>query len=199
MESIDRLHTTAESHNRVIVVEVMGRHAGWIAVHGGIAGGADYILIPEKTFTYEEIADSIKKRHAKGKDFSIIVVAEGAKIVAGSGEEEILKDQDLDSFGHVKLGGIGQRLAKEIEKRTGFETRDVVLGHLQRGGSPTAFDRVLGTRLGVFAAELVNSGNFGKMAALQGTKMVAANLEEAVGTLKTVDMDLYDVSTTFFG
>ncbi|NLT52476.1 MAG: 6-phosphofructokinase [Ignavibacteria bacterium] len=200
MEAIDRLHTTAESHNRVIVVEVMGRHAGWIAVHGGIAGGADYILIPERTFTYEEIAESIKKRHAKGKDFSIVVVAEGAKIVAAEGkEEEFLKDQELDSFGHVKLGGIGARLAKEIEKRTGFETRDVVLGHLQRGGSPTAFDRVLGTRLGVFAAELVNSGNYGKMAALQGTKIVAADLQEAVGTLKTVDMDLYQVSTTFFG
>lgn len=199
MEAIDRLHSTAESHNRVIVVEVMGRHAGWIAVHGGMAGGADYILIPEKTFTYEEITESLKKRHARGKDFSIVVVAEGAKIISGTKEEEILQDQELDSFGHVKLGGIGARLAKEIEKRTGFETRDVVLGHLQRGGSPTAFDRVLGSRLGVFAAELVDSGNFGKMAALQGTKIVAADLQEAVGTLKTVDMDLYDVSTTFFG
>ncbi len=196
MEAIDRLHTTAESHNRVIVVEVMGRHAGWIATYAGMAGGADMILIPEKPFTFEEVTNTIKQRHSKGKDFSIIVVAEGATVESAG---EILQDQELDSFGHVKLGGIGELLAKEVEKRTGFETRATVLGHIQRGGSPSAFDRVLGTRFGVFAAELVDKGDFGKMAALKGTDIVASSLAEAVGELKTVNMDLYKVATTFFG
>ncbi len=198
-EAIDRLHTTAESHNRVMVVEVMGRHAGWIAWYAGVAGGADYILVPEKPFTLQEVCDSIKKRHERGKTFSIIVVSEGAKLVEGGSEKEILQTNKLDSFGHVRLGGIANILAEEIEKETGFETRATILGHIQRGGTPTAFDRVLGTRLGVFAAELVNNGQWGMMAALRGTKIIAAPLAEAVGQLKTLDLDLMDVASTFFG
>ncbi|MFA8343276.1 MAG: 6-phosphofructokinase [Rhodothermaceae bacterium] len=200
MEAIDRLHTTAESHNRVIVCEVMGRHAGWIAVHAGMAGGADVILIPEKPFDMQEVAETIKKRHSRGKDFSIVVVAEGAKMKTVKGDQsDIIKDQKLDSFGHVTLGGIGEIVADEIEKRTGFETRATVLGHIQRGGSPTAFDRVLGTRFGFKAAELVLSGDFGKMAALKGKDIEAVSLKEATGELKTVDVELYKVAETFFG
>lgn len=202
-EAIDRLHTTAESHNRVMVVEVMGRHAGWIAVHAGIAGGADVILIPEKPFDLNEVCEIITKRHSRGKTFSIVVIAEGAKIKTEESVDKdgslVLSDMEVDSFGHVKLGGIGNVIAKEIEKRTGFETRATVLGYIQRGGSPTAFDRVLGTRLGVFAAELVNNGQWGYMAALRGKDIVAVKLEEAVGELKTVDMELYKVAETFFG
>lgn len=202
-EAIDRLHTTAESHNRVMVVEVMGRHAGWIAVHAGIAGGADVILIPEKPFDLNEVCEVITKRHARGKTFSIVVVSEGAKIKTEDAIDKdgslVLSDMEVDSFGHVKLGGIGNVIAKEIEKRTGYETRATVLGYIQRGGSPTAFDRVLGTRLGVFAAELANKGQFGYMAALRGKDIVAVKLEEAVGELKTVDLELYKVAETFFG
>lgn len=202
-EAIDRLHTTAESHNRVMVVEVMGRHAGWIAVHAGIAGGADVILIPEKPFDLNEVCEVITKRHARGKTFSIVVVSEGAKIKTEDAVDKdgslVLSDMEVDSFGHVKLGGIGNVIAKEIEKRTGYETRATVLGYIQRGGSPTAFDRVLGTRLGVFAAELANKGQFGYMAALRGKDIVAVKLEEAVGELKTVDLELYKVAETFFG
>ena len=201
-EAIDRLHTTAESHNRVIVVEVMGRHAGWIAVYSGMAGGADIILIPEKPFDINEVCETLKKRHARGKDFSIVVASEGAVFKKDDTKKSdglVLSSEKLDSFGHVKLGGIGNILAEEIEKGTGFETRATVLGYLQRGGSPSAFDRVLGTRLGVFAAELVEKGQWGKMAALQGNKIVAVSLEEAVGKLKTVDMDLFEVASTFFG
>jgi 6-phosphofructokinase 1 len=201
-EAIDRLHTTAESHNRVIVVEVMGRHAGWIAVYSGMAGGADIILIPEKPFDIDEVCETLKKRHARGKDFSIVVASEGAvfkKDETKTSDGVVVSSEKIDSFGHVQLGGIGNILAEEIEKRTGFETRATVLGYLQRGGSPSAFDRVLGTRLGVFAAELVNKGQWGKMAALQGNKIVAVSLEEAVGKLKTVDMELFEVASTFFG
>ncbi len=202
-EAIDRLHTTAESHNRVMVVEVMGRHAGWIAVHAGIAGGADVILIPEKPFDLNEVCDIITKRHQRGKTFSIVVIAEGAKIKTEESVDKdgslILSDVEVDAFGHVKLGGIGNVIAKEIEKRTGFEARATVLGYIQRGGSPTAFDRVLGTRLGVFAAELVNKEQWGYMAALRGKDIVAVKLEEAVDELKTVDMELYKVAETFFG
>jgi 6-phosphofructokinase 1 len=202
-EAIDRLHTTAESHNRVMVVEVMGRHAGWIAVHSGLAGGADVILIPEQPFNIDNVCDILKKRHARGKTFSIVVAAEGAKVDTQSVDDKdgsyVLSSMKTDSFGHVMLGGIGNVLASEIEKRTGFETRSTVLGHIQRGGSPTAYDRVLGTRFGVFAAELVNKGDFGKMASLKGTQIVAASLEEGVGTLKTVDLGLMDVASTFFG
>lgn len=195
-ECIDRLHTTAESHHRVIVVEVMGRHAGWIAVESGIAGGADFILIPEKPIDIEEVCDSIKKRHSRGKTFSIVVVAEGAQFKEGTFVTQELK---LDEFGHVRLGGIGDRLAQEIEKRTGYETRMAVLGHIQRGGTPTAFDRILGTRFGVKAVELVMQKKFGKMVALSGIKIIDVPLENAVAALKTVDTELYDVARVFFG
>jgi 6-phosphofructokinase 1 len=202
-EAIDRLHTTAESHNRVIVVEVMGRHAGWIAAYAGMAGGADIILVPEKPFRIEEVCEIIKKRHEGGKSFSIVVVSEGAKLMTDDESDKdgsfILSSMKTDAFGHVKLGGIGNVLAEEIEKRTGFETRATILGHIQRGGSPTAFDRVLGTRFGVFAAELVEQGKWGYMVALKGTEIVAVRLEEAVGQLKTIDLKLMDVASTFFG
>ncbi|MBI5807824.1 MAG: 6-phosphofructokinase [Ignavibacteriales bacterium] len=202
-EAIDRLHTTAESHNRVIVVEVMGRHAGWIAAYAGMAGGADIILVPEKPFRIEEVCEIIKKRHEGGKSFSIVVASEGAKLMTDDESDKdgsfILSSMKTDAFGHVKLGGIGNVLAEEIEKRTGFETRATILGHIQRGGSPTAFDRVLGTRFGVFAAELVEQGKWGYMAALKGTEIVAVRLEEAVGQLKTIDLKLMDVASTFFG
>lgn len=195
-EAIDRLHTTAESHHRVMVAEVMGRHAGWIATYSGIAGGADVVLIPEIKMDLDEICDSLKKRHARGKSFSIVVVAEGATFKEG---QMALQEEKLDAFGHVRLGGIGEMLAKEIEKRTGYETRVTVLGHIQRGGSPTAFDRVLGTRFGVKAMEMVLNKRFGYMAGLKGTDIVEVSLQEAVGTLKTVDMKLYDIAKLFFG
>ncbi len=200
MEAIDRLHTTAESHDRVMVVEVMGRHAGWLAVYGGIAGGGDVILIPEEPFELDKICELIKKRHARGKNFSIVVASEGAQPKEGAaGGEFFTKDKSLDAFGHVKLGGIGEALAKALEQRTGFETRSVVLGHIQRGGSPTAFDRVLGTRFGIAAIDLVHKNNFGKMVALQGNKIVAVPLEKAITKLKTVDKELYDIAKVFFG
>ncbi len=196
MEAIDRLHTTAESHHRVMVAEVMGRHAGWIATYAGIAGGADIILIPEEPIDLDAVCELIKKRHARGKDFSIVVVAEGAqfadKALVTSGEK-------LDEFGHVRLGGIGHTLGALIEQRTSYETRVTVLGHLQRGGSPTAFDRVLGTRFGVKAVELVLEGRFGMMVSLQGNQIVAVPIAQATGTLKTVDRRLYDLAKIFFG
>src|SRR4051794_30724927 len=176
-EAIDRLHTTAESHNRVMVVEVMGRHTGWIAVMSGIAGGADVILIPEQPLSVEDACEQIQKRHARGKDFSIVVVSEGYKLTYASGEErEVTQAEDLDAFGHVRLGGVGDQLAREIEERTGFETRVTVLGHIQRGGSPTARDRVLATRYGLKAADLVQDGKFGRMAALHGDAIVDVSL-----------------------
>ncbi len=200
-EAIDRLHTTAESHNRVLVVEVMGRHAGWIALHSGLAGGADVTLIPEKPVTIKGISDILRKRHARGKSFSVVVASEGAKIISEEGEDSSLVLQNLkkDSFGHVALGGIGAILAEAIESETGFETRAVVLGHIQRGGTPTAFDRVLGSRFGIKAAELVQAKDFGKMVALRGTDILSVSLEEAVGTLKTVDDDIYETAQTLFG
>lgn len=196
MECIDRLHTTAESHHRIMVVEVMGRHAGWIALEAGLAGGADVILIPEIPIDMDEVCLAIKKRHSRGKTFSIVVVAEGATFKESS---MVLQEQKLDSFGHVRLGGIGELLAGEIEKRTGYETRVSVLGHIQRGGSPTAFDRVLGTRLGVKAVELVKNKKFGRMVALSGIKIIDVPLEDAVKELKTVDMELYEIAKVFFG
>jgi len=196
MECIDKLHTTAESHHRIIVVEVMGRHAGWIAVESGIAGGADIILIPEIPIDIEDVCILIKKRHQRGKTFSIVVVAEGAQFKEGT---VVTQEQKLDEFGHVRLGGIGERVATEIEKRTGFETRVSVLGHIQRGGTPTAFDRVLGTRFGVKAMELVKNKKFGKMVALTGNKIIDVPIEEGVRALKTVDMDLYEIAKVFFG
>jgi 6-phosphofructokinase 1 len=196
MECIDRLHTTAESHHRIIVAEVMGRHAGWIAIEAGIAGGADVILIPEIPIDLDEVCNVIKKRHARGKTFSIIVVSEGAQFKDGT---IVTQEQKLDAFGHVRLGGIGEDLAAQIEKRTGFETRVSVLGHIQRGGSPTAFDRVLGTRFGIKAVELIIDKKFGKMVALDGTKIIDVPLEEAVRALKTVDMEFYNIAKVFFG
>ncbi len=196
MECIDKLHTTAESHHRIIVVEVMGRHAGWIAIEAGIAGGADVILIPEIPIDIEETCNLLKKRHARGKLFSIVVVAEGAKFKE---EAMVTQEEELDEFGHVRLGGIGERLGQEIEKRMGYETRVSVLGHIQRGGTPTAFDRVLGTRFGVKAVELVEEKKFGRMVALAGNKIIDVSIEEAVHTLKTVDMDLYEIAKVFFG
>lgn len=196
MECIDKLHTTAESHHRIMVVEVMGRHAGWIAAFAGIAGGADMILIPELPIDIDEVCIFIDKRHKRGKTFSIIVVAEGAQFKRGS---VVTQEEKLDEFGHVRLGGIGERLATEIEKRTGFETRVSVLGHIQRGGSPSAFDRILGTRFGVKAVELVKLKKFGQMVSLQGNKIVSVPIESATAKLKTLDMDLYEIAKVFFG
>lgn len=195
MECLDRLHTTAESHHRIIVAELMGRHAGWIALEAGIAGGADVILIPEVPIDLEEVCAILKKRHGRGKTFSIVVVAEGATFK----EKMVLQEEKLDSFGHVRLGGIGEILAQEIEKRTGYETRVSVLGHIQRGGSPTAFDRILGTRFGAKAIDLIMEKKFGRMVALSGNKIIDVPLCDAVGTLKTVDMELYDIAKIFFG
>jgi len=203
MEAIDRVHTTAESHNRVMVVEVMGRNTGWIAVASGVAAGADYILIPEYPQTIQEVCRSIEKRHARGKDFSIVVVAEGAKIdfgeeIADTEDGLIVQQRGTDAFGHIRLGGIGKVLADAIEKFTGFETRYVILGHIQRGGSPSAFDRVLGTRLGARAVDLLADKEYGKMVSLQGNRIVAVSLSEAVATQKKVDPELYEIASTFF-
>jgi phosphofructokinase-like protein len=196
-EAIDRLHTTAESHHRIMVVEVMGRHAGWIATMAGIAGGADEILIPEKPFDIQEVCRNLQCRYDQGKKFSIVVVAEGAKPTEG--DFFITQSKEKDEFGHVRLGGIGHFLAEEIEKRMNLETRFTILGHVQRGGIPTAHDRILATRFGVKAVELIYHGEFGKMAALQGNKIVAVDLKEAVAQLKTVDMDIYKLAEIFFG
>jgi 6-phosphofructokinase 1 len=200
-EALDRLHTTAEAHHRVMVVELMGRHAGWIAVAAGIAGGADVILIPEKPIDINEVCVLIQKRHNRGKEFSIVVVAEGAQFAAEKDAEGnlILQDQEKDAFGHVRLGGIGTVLAKEIEKRTGYESRVTVLGHLQRGGTPTAYDRILATRYGIAAIDLVNHKKFGKMVSLQGNKIVDVDISKAVAKLKTVDMEWYKIAEVFFG
>jgi ATP-dependent phosphofructokinase / diphosphate-dependent phosphofructokinase len=199
-EAIDRLHTTAESHNRVMVVEVMGRHTGWIAVMSGIAGGADVILIPEQPITVEQACAELRKRHDRGKSFSIVVVSEGYKLTYETGEQrEVTQQAELDQFGHVRLGGVGEQLAQEIEARTGFETRVTVLGHVQRGGSPTARDRVLATRYGLKAADLVHEGSFGTMAALHGDAIVDVPLAEATAELKTVPPDWYEVARAFFG
>ena len=195
-EAIDRLHTTAESHNRVMVLEVMGRHTGWIAVVSGIAGGADVILIPEHPVSIEDTCKEIRHRHDRGKDFSIVVVSEGYEL-EGDGDE----GGEVDEFGHVRLSerGVGARVAHEIEQRTGFETRVTVLGHVQRGGSPTPRDRVLATRYGLKAADLVHEGRFGRMAALRGDSIVDVSLEEATAELKTVPEDWYEVARAFFG
>jgi ATP-dependent phosphofructokinase / diphosphate-dependent phosphofructokinase len=195
-DAIDRLHTTAESHNRVMIVEVMGRHAGWIALHSGLAGGADVILIPERPFDIDEVCRLIRRRHSRGRYFSIVVVAEGA--VPKQGTMETIEGEK-DEFGHVRLGGIGQRLEHEIETRTGFESRATVLGHIQRGGTPTAFDRVLATRLGVAAIDAANDGSWGQMPALRGTRVELVPLSEAVAKLRTVPPEDYEAAETFFG
>src|SRR3989304_2263128 len=196
-EAIDRLHSTAEAHDRIMVVEVMGRHAGWIATFGGIAGGADIILIPEVPFDIDEVCNMLRKRHSRGKNFSIVVVAEGSK--PKELDRPVTTSDQRDDFGHIKLGGIGSFLASEIEKRTGYDTRVTVLGHIQRGGTPTAYDRVLATRFGVAAVDLVKDGIFGKMMAFHCNKIVTVDLAEAVGKLKTLDMEIYEIAKVFFG
>jgi 6-phosphofructokinase 1 len=196
-DAIDRLHTTAESHNRVMVVEVMGRHAGWIATHAGIAGGADAILVPERPFDIEEVCAHLRSRTARGRTFSIVVVAEGATPMEGT-----LQTQDggrTDAFGHPRLGGIGVTLEAEIEARTGYEARVTILGHVQRGGTPVAFDRVLGTRFGVAAIDAVSAGRFGTMVALRGTEIVGVDLEQALSAPKLLDPKLYETAELFFG
>jgi ATP-dependent phosphofructokinase / diphosphate-dependent phosphofructokinase len=195
-DAIDRLHSTAESHNRVMVVEVMGRHAGWIALHSGLAGGADVILIPERPFDIDEVCRLIRRRHARGRYFSIVVVAEGA--TPKEGTMETLAGAK-DEFGHARLGGIGQRLETEIEQRIGYETRATVLGHTQRGGTPTAFDRVLATRLGVAAIDAAAQGRWGTMPALRGNRVELVPLGDAVAELRTVPPEDYEVAETFFG
>jgi 6-phosphofructokinase 1 len=195
-EALDRLHTTAETHHRVMILEVMGRYTGWIALEAGLAGGADVILIPEKPFLIEEVCECIKQRQKKGRNFSIVVAAEGAKPQGGV---EIVYSESVDEFGHIRLGGIGYFLGKEIEKRMGIETRVVVLGHLQRGGSPTAFDRILATRFGIAAIDLIHAGKFDVMVALKGNKITCVPLESVIGKRKTVDLELYDTASVFFG
>jgi 6-phosphofructokinase 1 len=198
VDAIDRLHTTAESHDRVIVVEVMGRHAGHIALWSGIAGGATMVLIPEKPFDIEEVCAALRHRHENRNRYaSIVVVAEGA-VPSDTGTFHT-QEAELDAFGHPRLGGIGDALAKEIEQRTGYESRAVVLGHIQRGGTPTAFDRVLSTRFGVAAIDAVHDGDFGRMVALRAGDIVRVPLDEATGELKLVGDDLYDVARVFFG
>jgi 6-phosphofructokinase 1 len=195
MEAIDRLHTTAESHHRALIVEVMGRHAGWIALHSGLAGGANVILIPEQRFSIERVCAYVESRF-QSKYSPILVVAEGAQPEEG---EMITVEKGVDAFGHVRLGGIGEWLGREIEVRTGKEARTTVLGHIQRGGTPTAFDRVLATRFGLHAIDAVHSQDWGKMVALQGTHIVRVPLEEATKTLKTVPPAFYAEAEVFFG
>src|ERR1700683_734453 len=194
-EAIDRVHTTAEAHNRVIVGEVMGRSAGWIATYSGIAGGADVILIPEVPFDIDEVAELIRQRHSRGRYFSIVVAAEGAKC---AGTAETSDAGGRDEFGHARLGGIGAVLAYEIEKRTGFESRSVVLGHIQRGGSPSAFDRVLATRYGLGAIDMVHRGEFGCMAALRSNKIVSIPLQEAISKNRVVDREMIQIVDGLF-
>ncbi len=195
-DAIDRLHTTAESHDRVLVCEVMGRHAGWIATYAGLAGGADAILIPEKPIDVAEVCEMVMQRSKQDVHFSIIVVAEGAKI---KGSEEVLASKRLDDFGHVQLGGIGSVLAKTIEEETGYDTRVTVLGHVQRGGTPTAHDRVLATRFGVAAMDAVHAKHYGVLVGLQGKDIVEVPLSTVAEGLKTVDEDLYEMTKTFWG
>jgi len=197
-EAIDRLHSTAESHDRVIVCEVMGRDAGWIACYSGLAGGADVILVPERPFDVDEVCDHIRHRYeTTGKTFAIVVVSEGATR-AGGGEAATAADS-VDSFGHVRLGGIAFELEREIEERTGFESRATVLGHIQRGGSPVAFDRVLGTRFGVAAIDAASDGTYGVMTALRGTAIELVALDDALKEPKLLDPELYATAEVFFG
>ncbi len=195
-EAIDRLHTTAESHHRILVVEVMGRSAGWIALHSGVAGGADVILIPEIPFDIDEVCRLIGRRHARGRYFSIVVAAEGATPKEGTMS---ISTGELDEFGHPRLGGIGQRLEREIERRTGFETRATVLGHVQRGGTPTAFDRVLATRLGLAAIDAAHDSRWGSMAALRATEIELVPLAEAVAEVRRVPVREYQRYGVLFG
>ncbi|HLJ88586.1 MAG TPA: ATP-dependent 6-phosphofructokinase [Candidatus Angelobacter sp.] len=189
-EAIDRLHTTAEAHNRVIVVEVMGRDSGWIALYSGVAGGADVILVPEQPFDIDEVAETLKLRHERGRYFSIVVVAEGVKLESGQQHS----GARVDEFGHVRLGGVGNAVAQEIEKRTGYETRAAVLGHIQRGGSPTAFDRMLATRYGIGAIDMVHRGEFGHMVAMRGLDIASVPLKDALQRTRVVPPDLISVA-----
>jgi 6-phosphofructokinase 1 len=195
-DAIDRLHTTAESHNRVIVVEVMGRHAGWIAAYAGMAGGADVILVPERPFDIEQVCDHVRRRHARGRTFSLVVVSEGA---VPAGGEVWSEHVGTDAFGHQRLGGIAVHLEREIEERTGFECRMTILGHVQRGGTPLAFDRVLGTRFGVAAVDAATAGEFGKMVALKGTEIELVPLEVALAEPKLLDPAFFETAEVFFG
>lgn len=195
-DAIDKLHTTACSHHRVMVVEIMGRDAGWLALLAGLAGGADVILIPEVKFNYDDICRRIEERRQRGKQFSIIAVAEGA-----APEEigaQVTQKASVDAFGHVRLGGISSVIAEEIEKRTGYETRATILGHLQRGGTPTAYDRIMATRLGVKAVDLVHNGQFDRMACVKGNQIDSVPLEEAVAKVKPVDMELFETAKLFY-
>lgn len=196
VDAIDRLHTTAESHDRVMVVEVMGRHAGWIALWSGIAGGADVVLVPERPFDLDAVCARLQQRHAGGANFSIVVVSEGATPLEGT---MTLQTHQRDEFGHVRLGGIGNRLAPEIEARTGFETRVTVLGHVLRGGTPTAFDRMLATRFGLEAAAAAHERDFATMVALRGNRVVRVPIADAVRELKTVPDALLDSMRVFLG
>jgi ATP-dependent phosphofructokinase / diphosphate-dependent phosphofructokinase len=196
-DAIDRLHTTAESHNRILVVEVMGRTAGWIALHSGVAGGADVILIPELPFDIDEVCRLIRRRHERGRYFSIVVAAEGA--MPKRGTMEVARENSFDEFGHPRLGGIGYALEGEIEKRTGYETRATVLGHIQRGGTPTAFDRVLATRLGLAAIDAAHDGAWGMMAALRSTRIELVALADAVAEVRHVPVEEYKRFGALFG
>lgn len=194
-EAIDRLRTTAESHHRIVVVEIMGRHSGWIALYAGLAGGADVILIPEVPFDMNDVVNILKNARKGGKKYGIVAVAEGASF---KDKSLVIQEEKLDAFGHVRLGGIGELLAKRIEEMTGFETRTLVLGHLQRGGTPTAADRVLGIRFGVAAVRLVEKEKFGRMVSLSGIEIIDVPLEQSTGKLKKVGEDFYDVAKIFF-
>jgi len=193
-ECIDRLHTTAESHHRIMVIEVMGRYSGWIALEAGIAGGADIILIPEIPVDMAEIYESLKTRHKRGKTFSIIVVSEGA--VLKEDQKQIAKES-LDHFGHRRFGGIAEKISQKIESEIGYESRVSVLGHIQRGGTPTAFDRIIGTRFGVKVVELIKENQFGKMVSLKNNTMTCVDMEEAVKSRRTVNLDLFEISKLF--
>jgi ATP-dependent phosphofructokinase / diphosphate-dependent phosphofructokinase len=195
-DAIDRLHTTAESHNRVMVVEVMGRHAGWIALYSGMAGGADAILVPERPYDIDEVCDRIRRRHDSGHTFSIVVVSEGATPKNG---DESHAGGGMDAFGHARLGGIAVDLERTIEDRTGYESRMTILGHVQRGGTPTAFDRVLATRFGVAAVDAILAGEFGQMVALHGTQITRVPLDDALDEPKLIDPSLYETAEVFFG
>lgn len=195
-EAVDRLHSTAEAHNRVMIVEVMGREAGWIAVYAGVAGGADVVLIPEKPFDIHQVCELLQRRHARGKYFSIVVVAEGARWAEAPPEDA---NAPRDAFGHLRLGGISNQLAAQIEQHTGYETRVVILGHTQRGGTPTAFDRMLATRYGIAAIDMVHRGEFGRMAALHGQELTSVPLAEALRQNRTVGEELYALASVFFG
>lgn len=199
-DALDKLHTTASAHHRVIVVEVMGRDAGWVAVVGGLAGGADYILTPEETRSISDVCKHLERRRAMGKSFSIIVVAEGAKVEEVVDDDSALTEGGLDEFGHVRLDlrGIGATIATRIEAQTGFETRSVNLGHVQRGGSPTVFDRVLATRLGVFAVDLIRDGKFGMMAAQHGDRIVPVPLRDAIAYNRTAPAELLELAKLFY-